>query len=299
VPNRDAATSRIIFKFTSLLRAMLRRLAYGLISYLPPRLVRRVARWFFGGPLRHWFLKQVSGLVRENEVTIKHGQLAGFRFTASGSNPGYLLGASEPPVQDAISRHLRPGMVFYDIGANVGFFTLIGAKAVGPTGQVYAFEPVPESAHVLRRNLALNGVENVCILELAVSGASGEGWMKFDADLARAALSSAASGGGLRVPVTSLDDAVERSGLRPPDLIKIDVEGGETGVIRGMQKILACFQPIVLCEVHRRADVQHKREVTSLFQEHGYNVADLEPELGGMPHVLATSPRRVSSLRAR
>ena len=70
------------------------------------------------------------------------GVAAGSRFCAGPSNPEYGSGSNELPVQEAIKNLLRPGEVFYDIGANVGFFTIIAGRLVGPTGSIVAFEPV-------------------------------------------------------------------------------------------------------------------------------------------------------------
>jgi FkbM family methyltransferase len=276
---------------------MLKRLIFRLISLLPRKVVRRIARWFLGGRLRRRIHNKVFTIVGENEVTIKHGDLAGFRFTARGSNPGYLLGASEPLVQQALSRRLQAGMVLYDIGANVGFFTLLGANAVGPSGHVYAFEPIPQNAAVLRHNLALNGFENFSIVDRAVSENTGEGEMDVESNLVTAALSSGLGRGGIEVEVISIDDAIKDLGLRPPDVVKIDVEGDEIRVIRGMRQTLERFQPIVVCEIHHRDDTVHKAELLTLLRGHGYEVADLEAgsggmphwaESGGMPHVVAT-----------
>jgi FkbM family methyltransferase len=276
---------------------MLKRLIFTLISYLPRQVVRRVARWFLGGRLRRRIHDKVSTIVGENEVTIEHGELAGLRFTARGSNPGYLLGASEPLVQKALSRCLQAGMVFYDIGANVGFFTLLGAKAVGPSGHVYASEPIPQNAAVLRHNLALNGFENVSIVNRAVSERSGKGQMEVESSFVTAALSSGSGRGGIVVEVISIDDAIKGLGLRPPRVVKIDVEGGEIRVIRGMRQTLEHFQPVVVCELHHGDDKLLKAELLTLLRGHGYELADLEAgsggmphwaESGGMPHVLAT-----------
>src|SRR5204863_8297238 len=82
-------------------------------------------------------------------------------------------GSLEPPVQEPRRRLLAPGDVFYDIGASVGFCTLVGARLVGPRGRVVAFEPVPWCAHAVGRNIELNGFEHAQIREEAVGAAGG------------------------------------------------------------------------------------------------------------------------------
>ncbi|MCU1243185.1 MAG: methyltransferase FkbM family [Candidatus Acidoferrum typicum] len=79
-----------------------------------------------------------------------------------------LRGAGEPEVQDALRRHLRPGMTFYDLGANVGFFSLLAARMVGERGCVVAFEADPEIAARLRENVDRNGFRYAKIVEKAV-----------------------------------------------------------------------------------------------------------------------------------
>ena len=76
--------------------------------------------------------------------TLSIGVGAGLRIDPSTSNPDYATGANELPVQQALAQYLSPGAVFYDVGANIGFLTIIGARLVEPHGRVYAFEPVPQ-----------------------------------------------------------------------------------------------------------------------------------------------------------
>src|SRR5271165_6466052 len=71
-------------------------------------------------------------------------------------------------------RHVRPGMVVLDIGAHVGFFTLMFARAVGGNGAVFAFEPIPLTFAILKQNLALNGIDTVEAINVAASDHDGE-----------------------------------------------------------------------------------------------------------------------------
>ena len=76
------------------------------------------------------------------------------RINLHGSAVAFATGMAERPLQSALQRELRPGATFFDIGANVGFVTLIAARLVGPSGRVVAFEPVPENVAAIRENLA-------------------------------------------------------------------------------------------------------------------------------------------------
>jgi FkbM family methyltransferase len=167
-------------------------------------------------------------------------------------------------VQLALSRHLRPGCVFYDIGANVGFFSLITARLVGPTGMVYSFEPLSENAEAIRQNARINGLENLMVLEAAASETSGLGELfvtEWDGGgtLASPALRPPRSVGSRTVRTVAVDELVDNRELRAPSVVKIDVEGAELDVIRGMQRTLARFGPIILYEV----DAQHWEELAA------------------------------------
>ena len=76
----------------------------------------------------------------------------------------YLRGGAELTVQKILAERLHPGMVFYDLGANIGLFTLLAARLVGDSGKVFSFEPDPENAARLRRNIQRNGFANVTVV---------------------------------------------------------------------------------------------------------------------------------------
>src|ERR1700730_3874804 len=138
----------------------------------------------------------------------------------------YLRGDVEPAIQEILSKRLKPGMVFYDLGANIGFFSLLAARLVGAAGQVFSFEPDPEIAGRLRRNIARNGFINATVIEAGIWSASGT--VNFvAADLSSpdrgvgkfVAGEGAAAGTPMRC--VALDDFVGRAPT--PDAIKCDV----------------------------------------------------------------------------
>ncbi len=135
-----------------------------------PTLLARLQATRTGHRLRRWWAKH-------HDVAIRDGVGKGLRFKA-GYNLAYADGNNEWHVQEALAKYLRPGDVFYDIGANVGFLTVIGARLVGAGGHVIAFEPVPENAAAVRHNCALNGFGNVRIFEMAVADEVGKGTAK-------------------------------------------------------------------------------------------------------------------------
>ena len=107
-------------------------------------------------------------------VTIKNGLLAGCQWKRSHKHvTRYWLGVYEMPVQKCLARELGPGDVFYDIGANAGFFSLLGSKCVGEKGHVFAFEPLPENIGAVRSQVQVNNLTNCTVVEAAVSDSVG------------------------------------------------------------------------------------------------------------------------------
>ena len=151
----------------------------------------------------------------------------------------------EPHVARVVRSFLAPGKAMIDIGANIGFYTMLAARQVGPTGRVLAFEPSPENVALLLRSAQANGFSNVAAHTLAVADAQG-----------RVTFSMDDSNGGIhrgRIGVNAVwVDAVALDEFLPPgqpvDLVKIDVEGCEGLVIRGMQRLLARHRPVLVCE---------------------------------------------------
>ena len=122
-------------------------------------------------PLRWWYRR---GSVRVNAGLADGLRLPAAHIPVSHAHAGLLMsGLLELPVQEAMRRLLGPGDVFYDVGANVGFFALAGARQVGPAGAVYAFEPVAENAAAIRAATELNGLAQVEVIEQAAGRAAG------------------------------------------------------------------------------------------------------------------------------
>ena len=137
---------------------------------------------------------------------------------------------------------IQKGMVVLDIGANIGYFTLIAAKLVGEEGKVFAFEPEPYNFDLLVRNIKLNSYHNVFPAQKAIAGKNGRAILFLDKTRwGRHSLSRANvrdfSGNSVEVDVQTLDDFVKDFGDRV-DFAKIDVQGAESAVIQGMENII-------------------------------------------------------------
>ena len=166
----------------------------------------------------------------------------------------------EPEVAGAIIERLRPGDAFVDVGANVGFFSLLAARLVGPSGVVIAIEPDPTVRPRLEALLAANGVADRIHVETAAAGArSGVAVLHMTEDSVLSTLTpdlaplrgSFAYDRTVNVRVVSLDDCLARrpDARRRLRVVKIDVEGSEADVLRGAQAVLTTPpRPTVICE---------------------------------------------------
>jgi FkbM family methyltransferase len=163
---------------------------------------------------------------------------------------------------------LAPGEVFWDVGAHVGYFTLLAARSVGPAGKVVAFEPSNDAWERLTRNLALNPGYVVEPVKAAVSDHAGQAVLYAAGDTVDSSASLFAGADvAARQEVVStltLDDFSRAPGQKPPDFIKLDVEGAELAALRGAREVLASASPLLLIEMEEK-----------IFQRLGVNPEDL------------------------
>ncbi len=179
------------------------------------------------------------------------------------------LGVYEFAVSKLVREYLKPGDVFIDVGANIGYYTVIAAGIVGPSGLVYAFEPSARIRTRLGRNVVLNGMAQVRVRPEAVTSKSGIVRLVESADAANDGLAYVNQSGestGIEVQAVRLDDLGELR-ERAPALIKVDVEGGEPEVFRGASAILAePNAPTILFE-----SFEIERDA-AILKAHGYQV---------------------------
>lgn len=167
---------------------------------------------------------------KEAEVRILQGPLQGKRWISGSSNHGCWLGSYEAAKQRKITELVRPGMAYWDVGANVGFYTLLFAELVGG-GSVFAFEPFPRNVELLRRHVEMNRYQNVRIFPRALGDFDGEAG--FDAGPGRS-MGHIAAGGPLRVSCSRADTLLAAGEVEAPERDqKIDVEGAGSGCSPG------------------------------------------------------------------
>jgi FkbM family methyltransferase len=192
-----------------------------------------------------------------SRVTIAAGILEGMPMLLDlHTEKDNWLGTYEPDTQSALMDLIKPGMTVYDVGANMGYVTLMMAKLAGTQGKVYAFEALPDNIERLRRNVELNGfTDRVNIFTGAVAAGAGE--VKFLVHSSGAMGKAAGSAGRdeqylreITVPCISLDEFVYVQGNPPPQAVKMDIEGGEVMALPGMRRLLAEARPLMLMELH-------------------------------------------------
>ena len=166
---------------------------------------------------------------------------------ASGGKVLRILGGSYEREQTALFReHVRPGATVLDVGAHVGYYTLLAAVLSAPGGRVAAFEPNPRNFDFLRRHLSLNGCDGVQAVPAAVSDRQGTARFDFGTGTGTGHLAEA---GSLEVQTLRLDDYCAEHALHPT-AVKVDVEGEELRVLRGGEQTLLRDRPVLFLSTH-------------------------------------------------
>lgn len=201
--------------------------------------------------------------------------------------PWMALGTYEPDVADLIFARLRAGQVFYDVGANAGYFSLIAARKVGDSGRVVAFDPVPRNVDTIREQVLLNEFEQICEIEqVAIAAFEGVTDLNIPERNANAHIASIAAphvphmnGESVQVRCITLDSYVQTRTI--PDLIKVDIEGAEVEALKGAARLLADKQaPEWLITAHSD---ELASQVVEILQSNSYRISDFPHMIHGIP----------------
>jgi FkbM family methyltransferase len=186
------------------------------------------------------------------------------------------FGVYEPIVSEFLDQSLSEGDTYVDIGSNKGYHVLDAAEMIGQSGKVYAFEPNHDNFVDLQYNLNLNGIDNVELRNEAVCDHDGELFLQRGEASGHGKISM--TGGDLRVDAVRFDSFLAEAGVDDVDVIKIDVEGAEKDVIRGMSNFLSDGHDCqMIVEIHPdNVDIQSLTGLLSDLSvqfdihEHGY-----------------------------
>lgn len=224
-----------------------------LIFFIPSRFLIRLFSFLFLYDLpKDSVVNVVVGYGKSLKMNLRIGD------KANPQNIYYWLGLYELDTQRLFAKLVKPGFVIYDIGAYIGFFSLLAARLTGPNGRVYAFEPLPDNIERIKLHILLNGMEDAvfCIPKAVFDKTDNVPYYDFGRDdwgrIGEMFFSTERYPPGPReiVETISLDEFVFREGNLAPNLIKIDVEGREGKVLAGARQLLKQFKPIIICEVH-------------------------------------------------
>ncbi len=223
-------------------------------------------------------------------VKIAAGGLQGhWMYLNLQTEKDYWLGTYESELQSAIRELAAPGMIAYDIGANIGYITLLFGRIVGEQGAVFAFEALPQNVTRLKANIAANNlkapirIESSAVVDRVgpvnfMIGPSG-GMGKAEGSAGRNEVEYTRS---LTVPGTSLDVFVYQEGNPVPEIIKVDIEGGEVLALPGMVTLLTRARPLILLELH---GPEAAKVVWETLKSVGYQVhwmTSKYPEIGDL-----------------
>jgi FkbM family methyltransferase len=252
---------------------------------------RNLFRWYLSKfPLRDgkaYFYERLHGLLKpaDRYAVVRLDQ--GFRMKLDLDDPEqlkvYFYGHYHERYEAGLVRRLlKDGGVFWDIGANVGYFTLVAATAMQDRGQIVAFEPGNNAYARLVENLSLNPHGNIKAFQVAVSDREGEAVLHVLGDIADSSASLyPASQAGAQTEVcrtVALDHFRREENLSAPDLIKLDVEGAELAVLQGARELLAATPPLLLVEMEEknlRAAGASREAIRQFLAGYGYRAAHL------------------------
>jgi FkbM family methyltransferase len=254
--------------------------------------LRGLFRWYLSKfPLRdgkaYLYARLHAGLKPPERYTVVRLD-QGFRMNLDLQDPEqlkvYFYGHYHERYEaDLVRRLLNDDDVFWDVGANVGYFTLVAATALAHRGQIVAFEPGKNAYQRLTENVSLNPYRNIQTFPVAVSDREGEAVLHVAGDIADSSASLYPAGQTQArhevCRTVSLDHFRRVQGGRPPDLIKLDVEGAELAVLQGARDLIAATPPLLLVEMEEknlRAAGASREAIRQFLSPYGYRAAHLK-----------------------
>lgn len=175
-----------------------------------------------------------------------------------------LTGAFDPIVFQPLAQRLRPGDTFVDVGINIGYYSLLALEKVGPTGQVHGFDIDPRPLGLIRKTIKENNLQNLHLHAVAVGDRVGQGVLVKMSDSGHSYMTSNAAGS--LMPMTTLDALYEAGELPPARAIKIDIEGGEYGVLKGARRYILESRPMIVFEAQNKFLARNEADLDDVFR---------------------------------
>jgi len=168
-------------------------------------------------------------------------------------------------------------MVVFDVGANLGYFSMIAGRLVGEGGRIICVEPDPRVVEVLRKNVGVNGLKHATVVQAAAYNSSGEVSLGCAPATSWSGIYYERPMKRITVRALTLDSLCARLGLDRVDFVKIDVEGAESVVIKGMSEILVRYRPQILLELHGNYSGSQVHPAVELLRESQYAAHEIAP----------------------
>ncbi len=272
--------------------------------------------------IRQFVLPLRNAILLKRPLTISFGEIS-VQMVPQGSTAGDNWAGLRCEVHEVsfILSMLRPGMVFFDVGANAGLFAIGAAKKIGGNG-IFAFEPCSSTCEMLKRNLRLNRLSDVHVAQIALGDSVGEGVLQINArgkyglnTLGHAAHPDSQVVAQEHVRITTVDVFMKEHNLARVDVMKVDIEGAELMLFRGARDLLErADAPIILYEGFgflTRGFGYHPVEILWFLESCGYTpyalnsdtgeISELKPDYKYDSMVIAAKPGHpaYANLRAR
>jgi FkbM family methyltransferase len=186
---------------------------------------------------------------------------------------GFIIGFYEPALTSLVRENLKKDMVFYDLGAHWGYFTLLASVAVGTGGKVYSFEPMQKNYARLKENINVNKLDIVESYKIAASDKNGVVRFSDSEDsFANSYMTKISISNHLLVETIKLDTFIYENNHMPPNFIKIDVEGAEFDVLKGAQKTINEFMPTISLSTHEIHNPGVDLQCISFLEQMNYTI---------------------------
>ena len=224
--------------------------------------------------LKHLFKLRFSAIT----LPIRNGPLKGKKWCVT-TGIRFVRGNYVKRDTDTLSENVSRGETVYDIGAHVGYFSVLCSEIVGRKGKVFSFEPAPMNLVFLRKHIRINGCNNVKVFDICISDTVGEGYFDNSQGSATGHLSPK---GKMKVSINTLDNLLKSGETDSPDFIKINAEGAEQSILLGCVRIIQKYHPKFLITFHGE---ELKNNCINMLSQYDYKIyMTAKDALFAMPH---------------
>lgn len=214
-----------------------------------------------------------DGAARE----IRYGLLKGFKWIINSGYSQYWTGTYETEIAEEFVNYAKKSKVIYDIGAHVGYYTLLASKYAEHGGKIFSFEPLPGNIQILKRHVAINKRQNIVIIEKAVTIKTGVSvFTNSGNDVANTLCENSPLfqfEKTIEIETTALDDMLLKGFILPPQLIKMDIEGSELEALRGAESLLRKFHPVIFLSTHNCQNPGIHKICCDFLLNKGYSIS--------------------------